>query len=326
MCPVTTCPAGRTTCPSSKFPCDADLLHDNQNCGGCGVRCVGLGASQWSCVAGQCVLSCDSVSGAMNCDGDATNGCEVQSYDDINNCGDCGVKCPAGETCEKGRCTDGCLAANRPDVCNGACTNLKLDDYNCGTCGNVCDPTGPNLPAYPGTYYGCAGGVCGQRKCSTPNTADCNGDVADGCEATIHTNEHCGGCFDACPARKACGSVSGGSVFACLCEDDRETFCPYSGTCVSLDDDPYNCGGCGRLCPGVSLLRQHFMVTCTLGVCGGKCADGHADCDGLPDNGCEVDTSVDNRNCGACGNACLPDQPCSEGKCLVAPCSEGPTK
>jgi hypothetical protein len=178
-------------------------------------------------------------------------------------------------------------------------------------------------------YYGCENSNCGRKKCSVPDTADCNVDPSDGCEVTLHTNEHCNGCNDACPTGKQCGQVTFG-VYACLCEDDAETFCGgfFSPFCKRLDDDPQNCGGCDRICPGLYL--PNFSATCTYGVCGGKCADDFADCDGLTDNGCETNTRIDNRHCGACGNACLPDQVCSGGKCLVAPCDAGapgdPTK
>ncbi|MDF2696327.1 MAG: Tryptophan synthase alpha chain, partial [Labilithrix sp.] len=232
----------------------------------------------------------------------------------------------AGFGCRRGECVNGCQQGNKPDKCNGVCTNVVFDDKNCGTCGNVCDPTGPNLPPLPtGMYYGCQAGVCGQRRCGIPNTADCNGELSDGCEAKLHTSENCNTCGDACAPGKQCLQITG-NTYGCLCDDDEETLCGTA--CRRLDDDPMNCGGCDRVCPGAFL--PHFSVTCTNGVCGGRCGDGYADCDGLTDNGCEVDTRIDNRNCGACGHACLPGQVCSAGKCLMAPCDAGaaggPTK
>ncbi len=330
MCPVTTCSLPWATCPSSKFPCSSNLLTDDENCGGCGIRCAGFDittASKWSCVGGKCVFGC-AFMGRRNCDDDPTNGCEVSLDYDDDNCGDCGIKCPEGTFCNEGSCVDACAIYNLPDSCGGfSCTNLQKDDANCGTCGNACDPKGPNLPALGGgLYYGCVDGTCGRAKCDNPNKADCNSDLSDGCEAQLHTNEHCGGCFDACPEGKTCGWVFG-SIYACLCLDDAETFCENGG-CVQLADDPNNCGGCNNVCPGRN--RPHFEVTCSYGTCGGQCASNYADCDGLTENGCEANTSVDNRNCGACGNACLPDQVCFQGNCLVAPCDAGgpgdPTK
>lgn len=46
---------------------------------------------------------------------------------------------------------------------------------------------------------------------------------------------------------------------------------------------------------------------------GCRCAIGHGDCDGEPDNGCETDLE-DPDNCGACGNVC------SNGKCEDLAC------
>ena len=48
----------------------------------------------------------------------------------------------------------------------------------------------------------------------------------------------------------------------------------------------------------------------------GGCAAGFADCDGMPDNGCEVDISSDAANCGGCLAVCLGDDvTCTQGEC-----------
>jgi hypothetical protein len=326
MCPVTTCSFPRMTCPSSEYPCDVDILRDENNCGGCGGRCGDGPTSNWRCVDGKCTFSCGALSEdnpfAMlrNCDGDPTNGCETDIWFDANNCGGCGTKCADGLMCLIGECASMCELLGMTDDCAGTCTNLSRADDNCGTCGTVCDPSGPNKPALPSDmYYGCGNYECGKAKCKEQSKRNCNGDVSDGCEATIHTNEHCGACDDVCAPGKQCLLLSTG-YYACACEDDADTLC--GNRCLRLDSDAQNCGGCDRACPG--LYRPHFRATCTQGVCGGQCEDGYADCDGLPDNGCEVDTRIDNRNCGACGSACERGQVCSEGKCLVAPCEDGP--
>ncbi len=330
MCPVTTCTLPWATCPSSEFPCSTNLLTDDDNCGGCGIRCGGHDAttfSQWTCVDGQCQFSCEFFAGQGDCDGDRSNGCET-SLELEDNCGACGHKCPAGQACQSGTCV-GCAYYGLPDMCSGGCVDLANDDYNCGTCGTACDPTGPNLPGVPDDmYYGCAGGACGMPKCSQPNKVDCNGDPKDGCETTIHTNEHCRSCNDACPAGKVCGILEFTSEWACLC-DPGETYCGlFAPQCRNLNDDPSSCGGCYHACPG--LYTPHFEATCAMGTCGGNCEDGYADCNELLADGCEINTRIDNRNCGACGHACLPNQVCSQGKCQVTPCDagapEGPTK
>jgi len=58
----------------------------------------------------------------------------------------------------------------------------------------------------------CAGGDCLLSSCDA-GRADCNGDPGDGCEVLLGTQEHCGGCGDACLVRDVC--VSSGSGASC---------------------------------------------------------------------------------------------------------------
>ena len=56
------------------------------------------------------------------------------------------------------------------------------------------------------------------------------------------------------------------------------------------------------------------------------CPAGQADCDGLPGNGCEVNTSTDASNCGGCGLACSPlhgTGSCTAGTCGIGTCAPG---
>jgi hypothetical protein len=46
------------------------------------------------------------------------------------------------------------------------------------------------------------------------------------------------------------------------------------------------------------------------------CAAGRGDCDGMPANGCEVNLSSDDNNCGMCGIVCVaPDNDCRSYVC-----------
>ncbi len=337
MCPVTTCSFPHATCASSEFPCDVDLLTDDENCGGCGKSCTrGINipfAGRFSCVHGECVFGCTNINYA-DCDNDVANGCETKITGDALNCGACGNECPiprdgSPPKCENGQCADPC--ANFPDQCGPYCVDLRSNGKHCGACGNVCDHSSlPPPPAH--AEYGCQFSHCGQPKCVDNSWGDCNVDLdsdhSDGCETSLTTTTNCGACGISCAAGQTCGKRTSASKFVqCLCPDPS-TYCPQGhpllDPCKRLDTDPTNCGACSRACPGKE--RPHFVVTCTLGVCGGQCAEHFEDCDALYENGCETNTLVDNRNCGACGNACAPNQVCSEGKCLVAPCEQGPTK
>jgi hypothetical protein len=110
--------------------------------------------------------------------------------------------------------------------------------------------------------------------------------------------------------------------------------CP-SGTircgddCVDLKVDPLNCGRCGFRCPGPAATRNGKLGTgspsCEGGECKYTCFPGFADCDGVLSNGCEVNLTNNNRNCGACGNSCNVGaaQPCVAGACLTKECDAG---
>jgi len=55
------------------------------------------------CRAGVCISGkCDSTH--LNCDGDPSNGCEVDTTSDSQNCGSCENKCDPGSVCSSGTC------------------------------------------------------------------------------------------------------------------------------------------------------------------------------------------------------------------------------
>lgn len=70
------------------------------------------------------------------------------------------------------------------------------------------------------------------------------------------------------------------------------------GRCVDLDDDPDNCGQCGRTC-----VVDHGEAACVVGDCAlGTCDVGFADCDGDLTNGCELEASCQSGD--GCTTAC----------------------
>lgn len=79
----------------------------------------------------------DAVCAAGNNDCCADRSGEVCTnlQDDANNCGRCGIVCPAGDICSAGVC--GCSIAGDTN-CNGTCTDTSTDPSNCGQCGTVC--------------------------------------------------------------------------------------------------------------------------------------------------------------------------------------------
>jgi hypothetical protein len=93
--------AGKSKCPNGCV----DLLNDPNNCGGCGERCRNAGANELrACKKGLCAIEC--VPGFADCNGDPSDGCEVNLRNNPGNCGACGTRCDivAGQPCIDGRC------------------------------------------------------------------------------------------------------------------------------------------------------------------------------------------------------------------------------
>jgi hypothetical protein len=88
------------------------------------------------------------------------------------------------------------------------------------------------------------------------------------------------------------------------------------GACVDTSGAVEHCGGCGNDCrtlPGVDVAA----VACERGACViAACLTRLADCDGAPENGCEVSLRSDDRNCGMCERVCsAPTDLCMNGEC-----------
>ncbi len=356
-CPSAECPAGYGTCKGSKFTCDVNLSTDIQNCGACGVQCPattyydGHFLSIYSCLEGQCVLACGAYAGFADCNGIVDDGCETSTKTN-DNCGACGVKCTdPSKPCVQmpGSMQYACGCPSGMDVCesedvNGfsvrKCVDLNSNDYNCGTCGNACNPESDAGPGLPNTYLGCVGGKCERPKCINGILnywADCDDDIwvkgkgytvnpnSNGCEINAYLDEHCGACDAKAPAGQRCYLEPRGFLItpAIGCAPGQ-TFCgseafgdlPPIGLCVDLTSDVGNCGACNRTCPG------GVNAVCNFGACEFSCGDGTANCNGDLTDGCEINTKSDPKNCGGCGVTCdvWAGQACVQGQCVVVPC------
>jgi len=327
-CPLTTCPMPYTTCPTSQYPCDVNLMTDPKNCGACGFQCAGSGNATFECVSGKCTFRCTESNGirTADCNGIVDDDCEV-TLGTNDNCNGCGDRCPDpnkpciyDETTQVGRC--GC----KPGLllCGEKCVDPTDDDEHCGACDHKCDPAdggaGSDGGAPPANaYYGCQKSECGHLRCRYPFFS-CDGDLSNGCEVSLLSNEHCGACNNACAPGQTCRANSQGQP-ECMCAPGL-TLCGKK--CVNLTTSPEHCGACGNRCFVVgSAMNQ--VGPCAYGYCIQECRQGWGDCNGDPSDGCEVNLNSDQRNCGTCGNACdvLAGQPCVGGGCAVHPCSEG---
>lgn len=102
-CGIASCAAGFQDCDGQLATgCEVQTTADVLHCGSCSGACALPPSATASCVSGTCGLG-PCTPGKANCDGNASNGCELDVTTDAANCGGCGVRCGSG-TCASGAC------------------------------------------------------------------------------------------------------------------------------------------------------------------------------------------------------------------------------
>jgi hypothetical protein len=173
--------------------------------------------------------------------------------------------------------------------------------------------TNGQCPGAPNATGLCQGGMC-TISCNS-GFANCKLNNADGCEvSTQNSVSNCGSCGLMCPTppnstpfctMAMCG-ITCNSPFL-NCDGMNGNGCEVNPT-----SDANNCGSCGTVCPPA----QNTTPMCSSSQCTFVCNSGFANCDNLPGNGCEVNTTNNNMNCGACGVVCGGGTPnCVGGTC-----------
>ena len=254
-------------CPAGKYCSGADGKYD----------CIDGCASNEQCVKAAMAGSDDGgVSKAVTC-------CDKRCVDvgsDEANCGQCGTAC-----------------MNTASCCNAQCVEPASDVTNCGSCGHVCAPTNVRAPA-------CMAGSCGYDVC-TAGFGDCDGDTTNGCETgTGNDLKNCGSCRNACmvPANATAACTAGTCAIGVCNVGFADCNKQVNDGCeVNTNIDLKNCGACGMACPAL----PNGQASCVAGKCGlASCIANFANCDNMPANGCEVNTTNDVKNCGSCGRMC----------------------
>ena len=322
------CNPGFLDCNGNKKTdgCEVTSSTDTANCGGCGILCSSNNVVSAACTTGTCTSACNT--GFTDCNGNKqTDGCEVATGTDPNNCGSCGggcssfgmamLSCAAG-TCN-GTCTAGYADCDSDKKTDGCEVQTGVDPANCGGCGIMC--SGNNMAAVT-----CGAGSC-NGACAT-GFADCDSNkLIDGCEInTTSDAANCGGCNIACSSNHVTAASCGAGTCNSTCSTgytDCNSDLKTDGCEVATGADPSNCGGCGQACSTNNMASQ----SCTGGSCDGACTAGFADCNAnKKTDGCEINTKNDINNCGGCGIVCTAangSATCSNGVCAVLACSTG---
>jgi hypothetical protein len=321
-----TCTSPYLNCHGSdwSFGCDTDPRTDINHCGSCNNRCSNIGGTP-SCSNGSCTITC--VSGFANCDNNVSNGCEVNTTIDDNNCGGCGQVCTPGAfvaatVCSGGACAISICQSGHADcdsnATNGCETNTDSNVSACGTCGHAC-------PVYANASATCTSGTCGVA--CLAGYGNCDGNAANGCETAIDGDvNNCGTCGHVCPvnANQSAFCIAGTCGLACLAGYGNCDHNAANGCETNIESNANNCGACGHVCP----VFANESATCTSGTCGVACLAGYSNCDGNAPNGCETNTNSDVNNCGACGHVCpngtgSQRAVCNAGTCGLTNCMPG---
>lgn len=198
-----TCTANQIPCPAGAPPYCANYKTDNANCGSCGTACNTAANPLTTCglkTGAPNGYGCNSTcaTGQTTCPGASPPGtayCADLSVD-TNNCGTtvangCGHKCPTGNVCSNGTCTNTCQSPDSLCTQTGTpyCANLSNSNSNCGTCGTACGgtclPTGGSPP-----------GQC----CPAGSTLVCGGTCING-DSDVN---NCGSCGHKCAGGQVC--------------------------------------------------------------------------------------------------------------------------
>ncbi|MBI3202542.1 MAG: hypothetical protein HYZ29_13460 [Myxococcales bacterium] len=331
--------------------CETDTNTNPLHCGVCGKACNPLNVVTAQCVGGSCTYDVCKP-GFTDCDGNKTNGCEVNTGQDKNNCGTCGNVCkaPSGGSvvCSNGACAESC--GSGLTNCSGVCVNTSTDINYCGNCGTKCtppangnatcasggcgfncqngfhkcgneckannDPTacGAACTNCPGPSSGSGNAICSAGTCNITCTAPTTLKCGSDCYNPTSDKNHCGGCSTVCtdPANGVNNCTASSCKITC-----NSGFHQCGAACKS-DTDATACGTTCINCPGPSAGTG--SATCVSGSCDFTCSAPTPDRCGST---C-TDKQTDNKNCGTCGNDCTAQsKTCKTGNCVGTPTDGG---
>lgn len=315
VCAILECLPGYANCAGGDGDGCETSLASVSNCGACGRTCGTVASGSMACRAGDCVIgACDT--GRADCNASIADGCETAlgTTSDCSSCGDACELAHATEICSAGACGISSCDAGWGD-CDGVtatgCETPLDNAANCGSCEVRCTPPTPL----------CSEGTVGVVECRAACAA---GETmcGTGCVDTDRNLSHCGGCDQPCAPAHASAACASGTCGIAACDSGwADCNGMIADGCERAVDTVMDCGSCDRSC-----MLANAVPMCAGGECAiASCAAGFADCDGVPDNGCETPLVTLN-DCGGCGRACALENAiasCASGACEIVACMSG---
>jgi hypothetical protein len=211
------CPDGRKSCGGACVSLD----DPRSGCGAPACAPCAIPHGTAKCASGACAAA-ECEPGRADCNGNASDGCEVDVTTDPKHCGACTTACGSTQLCGPNGCTTDCGALS---PCNGGCVDVSTNADNCGSCNNKC-------PAPANGVATCAAKTCGF-------TCD-NGYHACGAQCVAESATSCGpSCLTCAQPANSTATCTGGSCgFTC-----NEGYQPCAGGTQCCVVPPPDAGG-----------------------------------------------------------------------------------
>jgi hypothetical protein len=319
-CAIASCNSGFADCNGVVADgCEVNTKTDNNNCGGCGVKCLsGQTCSNAVCVSTTCTADSNCPPGDY-CS-TSTHTCVVQQPN--------GTTCSANDQCTSGLCAAGVCASSCPggqSLCSGACVNEQTDPNNCGACGTVCtggltcNSGACSCTSNCGVGLPCTSdAMCATNACDALSSTCVANQCIDHRKDGVETDVDCGGpnSCTRCAVSQKCAVDGDCTSNAC----DAITLLCVSNQCADNRKDgaetDIDCGG--GICSACAVAKAcQVNSDCQSNACDGlsfTCAS--SQCTDHKKDGVETDIDCGGSNsCARCvvGQACLVSNDCQPG-------------